>query len=85
MICTHCKTELVPHTDQNAKQDCLHCFGCGCCFLPDGRTVRYRSCGAEAQTLPSEPQPAAEDEDDDSDDSDEETPVRRRGRPRTRA
>jgi hypothetical protein len=40
MTC-HCGGILVDHDTFAPKRDgAFHCFTCGCCFLPDGRTHR---------------------------------------------
>lgn len=37
----HCKSELTPHDAiAGVKVGALHCYGCGCCFLSDGKTPR---------------------------------------------
>lgn len=64
MKCEHCKTALTPHeTAFGAKRGALHCGGCGCCFLSDGKTPRdgVPVCDqARAPVSPAEPEPAAE-------------------------
>lgn len=59
MTC-HCSAELTPHDAEfGVKKGALHCFACGCCFLPDGVTHRegVPLC-AQAEASPaSEPQP----------------------------
>jgi transcription initiation factor TFIIIB Brf1 subunit/transcription initiation factor TFIIB len=68
MNCPHCKTELVEHLEESAKQGAQHCNGCGCCFEADGKTPRpgVPLCAlAQAPvvaTVTAEPEPAAEEE-----------------------
>jgi hypothetical protein len=40
--CPHCGGERIPHDGSNPHKPAgsLHCDRCGCCFQPDGVTVR---------------------------------------------
>jgi len=42
MNCPHCEASVLIDHDTFAPKTggALHCFECGCCFLPDGKTPR---------------------------------------------
>ena len=88
MRCTHCRSELREH-GPGAKQGALHCDGCGCCFLADGKTPREGvpvcDLAQEAPTSPATPEPEspAEEEAEPDEPTEEPTPEptpRRRSR-----
>jgi len=61
----HCGTTLTPHDAEfGVKKGALHCFACGCCYLPDGVTHRegvplcaQAEVPEPSASVPAEPQP----------------------------
>lgn len=52
-LCQLCGHELIEHGPNDPeKAGCLHCNGCGSCFLPDGVTPRPGHAPADLAPVP---------------------------------